>query len=82
MKKTTVKPIDDWFTFKNRFNKTIEFEFQDVLQLDVNVSHGDIECNGILITHDDDYEKLALPVRVNVERGEVESIDVLEYDDY
>ena len=82
MKKTNVRPIDDWFTFRNRFDKTIEFEFQDVLQLDVTVLCGDIECNGILITHDEDYEKIALPVRVNTERGQVISIDVLEYDDY
>jgi hypothetical protein len=82
MKKTTVKPVDDWFTFKNRCNKTIEFEFQDVLPLDVNTTCGDIECNGILISHDDDYEKIALPVRVNTERGEVISIDILEYNDY
>lgn len=81
MNKTNVRPINDWFRFKNRFNEIIEFEMEDILRLDVSVSHGDIECNGILISHDDDFERMALPVRINVERGEVISIDILEYND-
>lgn len=84
MKKTNIIPVDGVFTFTNRFGKEISFTFYDVVCLDIMIRIHDepdiSHIDGVYIMETDDFP-LALPVRTNMNNGELVSIDVLEYND-